>query len=73
MRYHHLPLNVKKVKKHKSPSKDTKKRSSTAVSVNDCVNTIMFAADRKMRKVYFPFKAYFAIYIRPFLPDLIDK
>ena len=33
----------------------------------------MFAADRKMRKVHFPWKAYMAVYLRPFLPKLIDK
>jgi hypothetical protein len=33
---------------------------------------IVEAADRRLRKVYFPLKAYLAAYIRPFVPDLID-
>lgn len=33
----------------------------------------MEAIDRRARKVFFPFKAYMAVYVRPILPDLVDS
>ncbi len=33
---------------------------------------IMEAIDRRARKVFFPIKAYMAVYVRPFFPDLVD-
>ena len=35
-------------------------------------SVIIDAADRKLRKVYFPFSAFIGVYIRPFFPDLVD-
>lgn len=32
----------------------------------------MDAADRRARKIFFPLKAYLAVYVRPFFPDLVD-
>ena len=43
------------------------------INVEDCVRDILAAADRRARKIFFPLKVYFAAYIRPFLPDLVDR
>ncbi|KAL8435094.1 hypothetical protein ACSSS7_002684 [Eimeria intestinalis] len=40
--------------------------------VGECVDYIMKAADKRARKVIFPRYSYLAVYVRPFLPDLID-
>eukprot|EP00474_Spongospora_subterranea_P003255 CRZ03713.1 hypothetical protein [Spongospora subterranea] len=44
-----------------------------AISAYSCAKVIVDAADRRLRKVYFPFKAYLGVYLRPFFPDLVDK
>lgn len=44
-----------------------------SLDVQTCVANILAAADRRARKIFFPFRVYFAAYIRPFFPDLIDK
>jgi short-subunit dehydrogenase len=43
------------------------------INVEECVRDILAAADRRARKIFFPLKVYFAVYCRPFFPDLIDK
>lgn len=43
------------------------------LSVEECVNTVMEAADRRGRKIFFPLKAYLAVYLRPFFPDYVDN
>jgi len=43
------------------------------ISVESCVKTILEATDRRARKVFFPFKSYAAVYVRPFFPDLVDR
>ena len=43
------------------------------LSVEECAKTIMEAADRRGRKIFFPFMAYLAVYVRPFFPDYVDK
>lgn len=43
------------------------------MEVGDCVAKILEASDRRARKIFFPFKVYFAAYLRPFLPDIVDK
>lgn len=43
------------------------------ISVENCVSNILAAADRRARKIYFPFKVYFAAYCRPFFPDFVDR
>ena len=43
------------------------------IEVDQCVVSILAAADRRARKIYFPFKVYFAAYVRPFFPDFVDK
>jgi uncharacterized protein YecT (DUF1311 family) len=46
--------------------------NDSAISVEECVAAIIDAADRRLRKAYFPAKAYMGVYVRPFLPDLVD-
>ena len=43
------------------------------MEVTDCVTKILEASDRRARKIFFPFKVYFATYFRPFFPDSVDK
>eukprot|EP00455_Lapot_gusevi_P028853 TRINITY_DN3090_c0_g1_i3.p1 TRINITY_DN3090_c0_g1~~TRINITY_DN3090_c0_g1_i3.p1 ORF type:complete len:298 (-),score=33.52 TRINITY_DN3090_c0_g1_i3:34-927(-) len=43
-----------------------------ALSAKECASVIVDAADRRLRKVYFPFSAYFGVYARPFFPDFVD-
>lgn len=43
------------------------------MDLTKAVDSIMAAADRRARKIYFPFKVYFAAYIRPFFPDFVDR
>jgi len=43
-----------------------------AISAQECAEVILEAADRRLRKVYFPLNAYLGVYLRPFLPDLVD-
>jgi short-subunit dehydrogenase len=43
------------------------------IEVEECVDSILAAADRRARKIFFPFKVYFAVYVRPFFPDFVDK
>lgn len=43
------------------------------MSVEEAVKYIMLAADKRARKIFFPLKAYTAVYLRPFFPDFIDK
>lgn len=43
------------------------------INVDNCVKQILDSADRRARKIFFPFKVYFAAYLRPFFPDLVDK
>ena len=48
-------------------------RGSTFSIIKDLrPSVIIDAADRKLRKVYFPFSAFIGVYIRPFFPDLVD-
>jgi len=43
-----------------------------AISVEECAAVIVDAADRRLRKVYFPFSSMAAAYLRPFVPDFVD-
>jgi len=40
--------------------------------VEEAVKFILLAADKRARKIFFPFKAYAATYLRPFFPDFVD-
>ncbi|CEO99061.1 hypothetical protein PBRA_007175 [Plasmodiophora brassicae] len=44
-----------------------------AISAFSCAQVIVDAADRRLRKVYFPLRNYIGVYMRPFCPDLVDK
>lgn len=48
------------------------KRSASAISVEDCAVAIVDAADRRLRKAFFPWKSFLASYLRPLVPDMID-
>jgi len=43
------------------------------MTVDEAIDVILTAIDVKMRKIFFPTKAWFANYLRPLFPDLIDK
>eukprot|EP01017_Pseudomicrothorax_dubius_P024347 TRINITY_DN2588_c0_g1_i1.p1 TRINITY_DN2588_c0_g1~~TRINITY_DN2588_c0_g1_i1.p1 ORF type:complete len:178 (+),score=29.08 TRINITY_DN2588_c0_g1_i1:65-598(+) len=62
-------LLVKSGKAHVSKIPD---EAETRISVEECVKTIVDAADRRARKIYFPMKTYLAVYLRPFFPDFVD-
>jgi len=47
--------------------------SSKAMSVDDCAAAIVDAADRRIRKAFFPWKATVGAYLRPLVPDLVDR
>jgi len=49
------------------------KDSDTTMTVEQCATAIVDAADRKLRKAFFPFKSFLASYLRPLVPDLIDE
>ena len=52
---------------------DGGKDNEYRISVEECVRDILAAADRRARKIFFPFKVYFAVYLRPFFPDFVDR
>ena len=43
-----------------------------AFTAPQVAHVIVDAADRKLRKVYFPLNAFLGVYARPFLPDVVD-
>lgn len=45
----------------------------SAMSVEQCATAIVDAADRRLRKAFFPFNSFVASYLRPLVPDLIDE
>ncbi|KAL8271084.1 hypothetical protein Esti_005001 [Eimeria stiedai] len=51
---------------------DNKRAIDRRMPVEECVDYIMKAADKRAQKVMFPLYSYLAVYVRPFLPDLID-
>ena len=48
-----------------APAKD-------AMSVEECARAIVDAADRRLRKAFFPLNSFLASYLRPIIPDLMD-
>lgn len=52
---------------------DGEKDNEDRINVEGCVQNILAAGDRRARKIFFPLKVYFAVYIRPFFPDYIDR
>eukprot|EP00347_Sterkiella_histriomuscorum_P015609 403356380 len=57
---------------HQMTYEETKKRGSS-MAVEDAIDVILTAIDVKMRKIFFPTKAWFANYLRPIFPDIIDR
>lgn len=57
---------------HEMTYEETKKRGSS-MAVEDAIDVILTAIDVKMRKIFFPTKAWFANYLRPIFPDIIDR
>ena len=43
-----------------------------AMSVEECARAIVDAADRRLRKAFFPFNSWLASYLRPIIPDVMD-
>ena len=44
----------------------------TAMSVEQCAEAIVDAADRRLRKAFFPLGSWMAAYFRPIIPDVMD-
>lgn len=44
-----------------------------AMTVADCAAAIVDAGDRRLRKAFFPFNSWLASYLRPIIPDAMDK
>lgn len=47
--------------------------SKNALSVEECAAAIVDAGDRRLRKAFFPFNSWLASYLRPLIPDVMDK
>lgn len=47
--------------------------SKYSMTVQQCALAIVDAGDRRLRKAFFPATSFFANYLRPLLPDQIDK
>ena len=45
---------------------------ATAMSVEQCAEAIVDAADRRLRKAFFPLGSWMAAYFRPIIPDVMD-
>jgi short-subunit dehydrogenase len=67
------PPSVRTSLRLNSLVKPQKSDNEHRINVEDCVKDILAAADRRARKIFFPLKVYFGVYLRPFIPDLIDK
>lgn len=48
------------------------KPSPHAMTVEKCAAAIVDAADRRLRKAFFPLNSFLANYLRPFMPDTMD-
>ena len=44
-----------------------------AMTVADCAAAIVDAGDRRLRKAFFPITSWIASYLRPLIPDAMDK
>jgi short-subunit dehydrogenase len=49
------------------------KRQGSSMTVEDAIDVILKAIDCRMRKIFFPSKAWLANYVRPLFPDVIDR
>lgn len=41
--------------------------------VDEAIELILDGIDKKARKLFFPTKAWAAVYVRPYFPDFIDR
>lgn len=48
-------------------------KSKTALSVEEATAAIIDGADRRLKKVFFPWKSWAAAYFHPLAPDLVNK
>jgi len=44
-----------------------------AMTVADCASAIVDAGDRRLRKAFFPMSSWIASYLRPLIPDQMDR
>jgi len=44
-----------------------------SMTVEDCASCVIDATDRRLRKAFFPWTSTVASYLRPLVPDVIDK
>ncbi|EGR33394.1 short-chain dehydrogenase reductase sdr, putative [Ichthyophthirius multifiliis] len=58
------------IQKYKTQQMD---ETDDRMNVEDCAKIIVFASDKRARKVFFPFKAYMSAYMRPIFPDYVDN
>lgn len=72
LRKHDLALSQQIIKKEEEEKENDDEKRDTRIEVEDCVKIIIEAADRKVRRIYFPFRAYIGVYLRPFFPDIVD-
>jgi len=49
------------------------KKQGSSMTVEDAIDVILRAIDCRMRKIFFPTKAWLANYVRPMFPDYIDR
>jgi len=47
--------------------------SEHAITVEQCARAIIDASDRRLRKAFFPWKSWAGVYLRPLVPDLVDR
>ena len=43
------------------------------MAVHDAIDVILNACDKRVRKLFFPTKAWISTYIRPIFPDFVDR
>lgn len=66
-----IDTNLRKNSLTPDPKHRTEKGESS-LSVEDCAAAILDAADRRLRKAFFPWKSWLASYLRPLAPQLVD-
>lgn len=52
---------------------DNVEPDESRMPVEECVKTMLEAADRRARKIFFPTNAYLGVYLRPIFPDFVDN
>lgn len=57
----------------KETSYEDAKNKGSSMAVEDAIDIILTAIDVKMRKIFFPSKAWLSNYLRPLFPDFVDR